>query len=152
MSTRNQPNFELLKEAYAIIGGIPARQLQLHSIVAESDESFNSNDSKTKHCGTIACGIGWLGLHPEFQRRGLKVNKHGDTFFNGAGMSYPQAASKLFGIDYDTALDMFSARGDSPDDTEASEKLSDKQLLQFRIRNFLRKHGQLKSQLAKKGA
>jgi hypothetical protein len=58
-----RPNFELLRDAFAIIDGIPKR-------------AFDLDMWRTKgagpSCGTIACAGGWLAMHPAMNERGLK--------------------------------------------------------------------------------
>lgn len=60
---------DLIEKAYTILGGIPQRQVML-------DNWFSGlNKKQTPTCGTIACGLGWLTLHPEFKELGLKVGR-----------------------------------------------------------------------------
>ena len=58
-----------ISRAYEILGGIPAGRIDLddflHTRVAEA------------RCSTIACGGGWLALHPEMQELGLNLCMHG---------------------------------------------------------------------------
>jgi hypothetical protein len=60
-------------------------------------------------CGTAACAMGFAGLHPWFQERGLewsprlrylKVNNRSHTF--------NRAAQTFFGVTYDDAEDLFN--------------------------------------------
>jgi hypothetical protein len=137
------PKFELLKEAYAILGGIPSKVINLNSI--------QEKEGKALSCGTICCGIGWLGHHPKFQALGLKTKENGVSY-KGEDSYYEDAASNLFNIDYKSAEELFAPGYDICNSLEkgASPLLSHKQRLLYRFRTYLRRHGQLKHQLAKK--
>lgn len=60
-----QESITRLREAHAIIDGIPDVQFDLHD--------FSKNDKKVNphKCGTIACAGGWLAAHPYFKKFGL---------------------------------------------------------------------------------
>jgi hypothetical protein len=128
-----RPNFELLKDAYEIIDGIPAENIDLDNWRAR-DNGMN--------CGTVACTIGWLTLHPKFQALGLR--------YDGAQPGYDMIAvgdergyaalEKLFGINSTIAWALFRPAH--------TTKRSHKKIALKRIRDFLARHGQLKSQLA----
>lgn len=145
MITKTQPKFELLKEAYAIIGGIPAKAINLDAILSEKGESLS--------CGTIACGIGWLSLHPKFQAYGLKIVDR-ELYYKGNHSYYEAAAMGIFNIEFEDAEHIFASTYDchNPLEDGMSPKLSHKQRWMYRVRAFLRKHGQLKSQLKAKSS
>ncbi|KVH64446.1 hypothetical protein WS89_03960 [Burkholderia sp. MSMB1072] len=125
-----KPNFELLKDAYEIIDGIPPRNFNL-------DTWRKHDDGAT--CGTIACAAGWLTLHPKFQNLGLKVSNESSPVFNDKeSMS---ALADLFRIDWDNAFQLFREK-------RVSELGTHKQVFLRRLRAFLKEHGQLKEQLA----
>lgn len=98
-------NFYLLKVAYNIFKDIPAKQVALNSIVKEFRPANN-------HCGTIACGMGWLGLKPEFTALGLTTNAdhHLDYRSRKTGVHhrfYVPVAQDLFNCDEETAKYIF---------------------------------------------
>jgi hypothetical protein len=139
---KNTPNFKLLKDAYAIIGGIPAKAIDLNDIQLETGESLS--------CGTICCAAGWLGHHPQFQALGFVTTESGYTFYKRRSVPWHEAMAKVFNISESAAIDIFNARRHS-DLHQVEDGLgTDKQVWLRRMRNFLRKHGQLKSQLAAK--
>ncbi|CAG9229283.1 hypothetical protein [Burkholderia vietnamiensis] len=126
-----KPNFELLKDAYEIIDGIP-------------EENLNLNAWRTRNrgatCGTIACAAGWLTLHPKFQTLGLTVHgSHGVPKYRDH--THYAALAALFEIETDDAEVLFkTALHDA--------RKSHKEIFRERVRDFLEKHGQLKEQLA----
>lgn len=134
------PNFELLKDAYAIIGGIPERAINLDMIELAKGESLG--------CGTVCCAAGWLGNHPQFQKLGLYNTGLGTTMrLGGSVVSYQDAMAEIFDISEYEAEDMFCSVCSLKD--ERSGK-SHKQIWLQRVRDYLQQHGQLKSQLAEK--
>jgi hypothetical protein len=141
----SQPNYELLRQAYAILDGIPQQAIDLDHVIKERGSSLK--------CGTIACGIGWLSMHPKFNSMGLKFEKRKGFIGNGSvdiltyqgqSVDYAEAASKIFGIAEPIAEKMFNGASNRPQHQH-------KQILLSRIRSYLRKRGQLDSQLALKG-
>lgn len=64
-----KPRIEL---AHQILDGIPEAQLNLRGFYQTSD--------RTKLTNTIACGAGWLGLHPYWQSLGLRRRGHNVMF------------------------------------------------------------------------
>ncbi|RQT26117.1 hypothetical protein [Burkholderia contaminans] len=132
-----KPNFELLKDAYEIIAGIPSANMNLNT--------WRTRDEGAT-CGTIACAAGWLTLHPKFQDLGLKVSNESShpnhlsrPVFNGK--ENMAALADLFRIDWDDAFQLFREK-------TVSERGTHKQIFLRRLREFLREHGQLKKQLA----
>jgi hypothetical protein len=127
-----KPNFELLKDAYAIIDGIPEKNINM--------DRWRKFDHGTT-CGTVACAIGWFTLHPQFKALGLEYdNSRSGTEvirFNSSRGFY--AIGDLFNITYDEAFGLF---GPAPDETTDHKTVALK-----RIREFLEKHGQLNWQL-----
>jgi hypothetical protein len=126
------PNFELLKDAYEIVDGIPA-------------ENFDLNAWRTKDCGascgTIACAAGWLSLHPKFQALGLGYENRGVEGYQvtfGTDYHFPALAS-LFNISYSQAQGLFGL-AEEPG-------YAHKDLFLSRVRRFLERHGQLKEQI-----
>lgn len=137
-----QPNFELLKDAYQIIGGIPAKAFNLDEIVKSQGKSLT--------CGTIACAIGWLSMHPIFSEI-LKAKKRKQGGFNWIVKGVPEdyyadAAAFTFNISVKDARNLFTFRygSDFDDRIPNVRKISDKALFLKRMEMFLKYHGQLK--------
>lgn len=135
------PDFELLKDAYAIIDGIPDQAFDL-------GEVLHMRISKDMSCGTIACAAGWLSLHPTFAAH-LKPRayQYGPSSTNWRvrwdGIEFYEdnvfaAMQTLFGIDLNTAYRIFGLR----DEGEGGPHLTDKELWKLRVRTFLKKHEQ----------
>jgi hypothetical protein len=135
----NKPNFELLKEAYSIIGGIPEDLIDLDKIVSTKGESLS--------CETICCAFGWLGFHPTFKALGLETlmyrNNIGRVSIHGNPQDYDIIARDIFNISESEANKIFKQK-------TMYEKGSHKKVFLNRVRKFLSKHGQLKSQLKAK--
>jgi len=137
-----KPNFELLRNAYAIFDGIPEDRINLNSILTKRGASTS--------CGTIACGMGFLTLHPQFQALGLRMPR-GDhvgacLLYKDNGAYYADAAAKVFQIKVSEATGIFAA----PHCEEAiydqhlpKMVTSDKELLLARIIYFLKSKKQL---------
>lgn len=138
-----RPDFDLLRFAYAVIGGIPDEKVRLHNIVSHRGPSLA--------CGTVACAAGWLAMHPEFQARGLTLivgtGPHStrlayrgtDTRFQS---SYNLALAPLFNISQGAASVLFAAR-----DCKRTRVRTDKQLFLLRLYEFLYGRGQTMAQL-----
>jgi hypothetical protein len=140
MNTANlTPNYELLKEAYAIIDGIPDEYFDLESIV--------KNDTEHVGCGTIACAAGWLGLHPKFIKLGYTVTtNYGVTvarFKNAAYCGLYDALSRLFNVQYSDATSLFCASYDSRFDSKVKSSISHKEMWKNRVVAYLKEKGQL---------
>jgi len=136
------PNFELLKDAYAIIEGIPEGNFHL--------DTWRTRDEGAS-CGTIACAGGWLTLHPKFRELGLGVDSYDfpnrfNNFPTFNGETHNKALARFFGITESDADDLFRQR------TRYEREGTDKELFLRRLRSFLAKRGQLKEQLEAAGA
>jgi hypothetical protein len=110
-------NLEKLKDAYAILDGIPTHKLNLNEVLG----SFSGDLS----CGTIACGAGWLSLHPTFLSD-TRVSAEMGQFRCGERLQwkirhaaltnsrvltttgYSLAMALVFDIDYDDANRLFA--------------------------------------------
>ncbi len=131
--------FELLREACAIIDGIPARHLDLKLVVNEQALARKFDRS----CGALGCSIGWITLHPEFQRR-FRVSPMDGWSISIRGRShqtYTDVANVMFGLDYEEARSLFAPRNCSSLDAPGS-KASDKAMFKNRVRKFFAQHGQ----------
>lgn len=138
-------NFELLRDAYAIIDGIPDDAIHLNYIVSRRGE--------TPACGTIACTLGFLAMHPQFQALGLGL-KHTlgmQLTMHGHVTSFRSAAHEIFGLNEAETEAVFGSYGVGAYDPDLvggfvqshdGKKPSHKQLFKLRVVEFLREHGQ----------
>ena len=131
------PNFELLKDAYAIIDGIPETAIDLDRLVSARGE--------TLEYGTICSPAGWLAQHPRFNELGLTLaDDDSGLLLSGEpaiGASPAAALASVFGLQAGDAEHLFADRraytlGDD-------SGLSDKRLWQREVRDFLKQHGQV---------
>jgi hypothetical protein len=131
-------NFELLKEAYAIIDGIPKRRFNLNRLAVPKQIDGNhhrAGQPLRAECGSIACAIGWLAMHPTFNAMGLWINQRGVLFLGTEAVKYDWAARYIFGLDRYDAVEIF---------TNAEYERGDhKSIWQARVRSFLEQHHQL---------
>jgi hypothetical protein len=131
------PNYELLKQAYAIIDGIPETAIALGSI--------RTKEGATLAEGTVCSPEGWLALHPTFNEHGLTMSADGKELrFNGEADSGSHAAflmAKVFGLRPEKSEQLFGDRQLFTDGDDSG--LSDKRLWQRRIREYLQGKGQL---------
>ena len=119
---------EELKEAYAILDGIPQERFNLGLLCTQVDR-------KKISCTTIACGVGWLLHHPRYTARGFGYSIDGllkapgqSTVF-GDGM-YFAVGARMFGISENDAEDIFNGRTHQPPHEH-------KDLLLSRIRRYI---------------
>jgi hypothetical protein len=134
------PNPERLRDAYALIEGIPDGQVTLE---AWCDED---GDLETT-VRTVACIPVWLVRHPDFQVAGFQLAQSNqdaatyvartkdlaETFESDASDEYVR---QLLGYGWRDLNDLFGPRGASRFDVHDS--LTDKQAWQHRVRKFLR--------------
>lgn len=122
-------NRKAFEEDYAILDGIPEERFKLQSI---------SNSSYIR-CDTLACGVGWLLLHPKYTSRGYKIDALLVTY-RTQYIHFVEAPMRWYGITRNVALGVFRSRAglsSSPYDPPNARSLSDKKLLLARMRNFL---------------
>jgi hypothetical protein len=131
------PDFELLKDAYAIIDGIPELAIDLDQLVSARGETLAH--------GTVCSPAGWLAQHPKFTELGLSLAED-DSRLQLRGepeVEEPSAAimAKIFGLSLGEAAHLF---GDRDTYTLGDDSgLSDKRLWLREVRDFLKHHGQL---------
>jgi hypothetical protein len=137
MIMSDSPNYELLKDAYAIIGGIPQEAINLDW--SRSKEGLSLTD------GTVFHPARWLALHPSFQERGLSVSENGkQILYQGqtfAGGAYSESLAQLFGLSPGDVISLFAERGTRMG--EANLEDTDKALWLRRVLSYLQSHGQL---------
>jgi hypothetical protein len=155
------PNIELLKDAYAIIAGIPEKNFKLDAVLTKCTKKRPGAlyyVTVVPTCGTIACAAGWLGMHPDFAAKlnpkydfSLARFQEGtpDIIWNLGHLetrSYARAMAEIFNLTYDQAQDLFRARNKKDHDAEfliiegkpvLGSLLSDKQLFLARVRKFI---------------
>ncbi len=121
------PNFELLRDAAAVLDGIPEKRftMGLNCLYGGVHEAY-----KTSACGSIACGLGWLAIHGGF----------GFSAEDLDGVNYSYVAADAFKIHRDQAFSLFTGHGGGKYDLDFTG--TDKALLRHRIVSFLREHNQ----------
>jgi hypothetical protein len=135
MNTTTRPNFELLRDAFAIIDGIPNKAFKL--------DSWRENGDGPA-CGTIACAGGWLAMHPTMNQAGLRADAEGTpvTTATKPFSDWPLrwgfgALQEVFGLHGSGEVNLFEAHGFGYKDSELSdeqvEKLSGKRLWKRRV-------------------
>ncbi|MCY1299881.1 hypothetical protein D9M69_493940 [compost metagenome] len=132
-------NFERLREAYAIIDGIPDKAFDLDDVITKSDGDLQ--------CGTIACAAGWLMIHPKFAAEletELKVDS--DPWYSqmrsAKHADFYDAMQHLFNMNLAEVRSIFSSRTPSELGVPHAKRLSHKKLWQARVRKFLVNNGQ----------
>lgn len=138
------PNYELMREAFTIIGGIPEEAIKLEKVVTAKGESLD--------CGTIACAAGWLAMHPKFQALGLGLAPRDERYhpwqvtYKGEFQSDMSSGAirKILGLQRHEASRLFDTR------YEKMDGRSDKAVWLERMYRFLEEHGQTTAQLEAK--
>ena len=131
------PDYELIKDAYAIIDGIPETAIDLEKLVSVRGETLEH--------GTICSPAGWLAQHPKFAALGLSLSD-GDSRLQLAGEppvdeSPAAVLAQVFNLPPGDAEHLF---GDRDTFTLGDDSgLSDKRLWLREVREFLKQHGQL---------
>lgn len=133
------PDFELLKDAYAIIDGIPETAIALDKLQSARGETLES--------GTICSPAGWLAQHPAFQERGLSLSEDGSQLLlNGEPADTTSPApimAQLFRLPEVDAERLFGDRNTYTLGDDSG--LSDKRLWLHEVREFLKEHGQIEA-------
>lgn len=130
---------ELFLEAYAILDGIPDHNIALDSFV----DLTTSSPTGVATCGTIACGAGFLCLHPVMQAQGLFLDRGVPRLErNGVIATDYWALALFFDISHVESCNLFYPRDTKyVYDPSYPNSLTDKQLLLSRMRNFLQQQG-----------
>lgn len=130
------PDFELLKDAYAIIDGIPETAIDLESLCSARGASLEH--------GTVCSPAGWLARHPDFNALGLAPSDDdGSLVFKGEaeGKTVAEVMAQVFRLPPSDAEHLFGNRDTYTLGDDSG--LSDKRLWQREVRDYLRAHGQL---------
>jgi hypothetical protein len=125
----NHVAIERLKDAYAIIDGIPPERIHLDMFQQFNNDNQYAHDVTEIKCGTICCAGGWLALHPKVRKWGITADDTGcpvlarnpDEFANSYKDSYKVLAT-VFKIDYYDAEALFRPRRWALDGSLRSEK------------------------------
>jgi hypothetical protein len=130
----DSPDYGLLKEAYAIVDGIPAEAITLDWNKTKEGPSLVE--------GTVFHPARWLAIHPDFQKLGLSMAENGKhLLFNGqsaAGGTYSDPLAQVFGLPVSDIVSMFAERGTRMG--ESIPTLTDKDVWQNRVRSYLETH------------
>lgn len=131
------PDFELIKDAYAIIDGIPETAIDLNLLQTAKGETLER--------GTICSPAGWLAQHPKFMELGLSLSEDGSRLLlNGepAGAESPaEIMAQVFGLQPADAERLFADRNTYTLGDDSG--LSDKRLWLHEMREFLKEHGEV---------
>lgn len=122
-------DYELLKDAYAIIDGIPDEAIAFGAPCKVRGRSLDN--------GTICSPEGWLAQHPQFVALGLGVEPDGASLqFLGEKLSPVPAMAKVFRMPEEEAARLFGDRSEFIGGG-ASTQASDKQLWLSRVRHHI---------------
>lgn len=130
-------DFELLKDAYAIIDGIPETAIALGRLQSARGASLDR--------GTVCSPAGWLAQHPAFMRLGLSLADDGTRlrFQDQSAEDGDEARimAELFRLSPMEAAQLFGPRHTYTLGDDSG--LSDKRLWLREVRGFLKLHGQV---------
>jgi hypothetical protein len=136
MSTR--PNFERLRDAFAILDGLPEEAIKLWTW---------REKGRKPECGTIACAAGWLAMHPAMNALGLTtLNQYDGTPKLAESYSGMTAMRVFFDLSMDEAT-IFEGRRHGYKDWELHgggvlHLLTDKQLWKRRALRLFQKYNE----------
>lgn len=123
------PDYELLKDAHAIIDGIPDTAVAFGKLCTTRGRSLDD--------GTVCSPEGWLAQHPTFIALGLAITPDGGSLrFNGEALSPALAMARVFRLPDDEALRLFGTR-DLYVGEGAATQASDKELWLTRVRHHI---------------
>jgi hypothetical protein len=129
------PDYELLKDAYAIIDGIPETAIELDKLVTARGDSLDQ--------GTVCSPAAWLAQHPTFKQCGLALSDDdSELVLRGRAVGSDAAVmAQLFGLPESDAERLFADRNTYTLGDDSG--LSDKRLWLHEVREYLRENGQL---------
>lgn len=131
------PNFELIKDAYAIIDGIPETAIDLDRLVSRRGETLDY--------GTVCSPAGWLAQHPKFAALGLSLDADDSGLVLAGEPQVAESATAIlahvFGLEPGDAEHLFADRNTYTLGDDSG--LSDKRLWLREVREFLKQHRQL---------
>ncbi|HYD62006.1 MAG TPA: hypothetical protein VEC35_16695 [Noviherbaspirillum sp.] len=130
-------DFELLKDAYAIVDGIPETAIDLDRLVTARGETLAH--------GTVCSPAGWLAQHPKFVELGLALAEDDSRLLLRGDPPVDESPAavmaKVFGLSLGEAAHLFADRNTYTLGDDSG--LSDKRLWLREVRDFLKQHGQL---------
>lgn len=128
-------DYELLKQAYAIIDGIPENLIAFGPACTHAGPSLAD--------GTICSPEGWLAMHPAFQQLGLNFDAEANEvrYNDEPGESPAIIMSRVFRLPLTEAEQLFGGRTAFTGGDDSG--LSDKRLWQRRICEYLQAKGEL---------
>jgi hypothetical protein len=133
------PDYELLKDAFAIIAGIPPDAVTL--------DWTKNKDGASLEKGSVYHPARWLSLHPSFQERGLSASENGKQLrYNGVEGTegvYSEALAKVFALPIQDVINLFVERGAHMGE-EQKLHYTDKDIWLDRVRQYLSTHGAVK--------
>lgn len=131
------PNFELLKDAYAIIDGIPEAAIALDDLVSTRGEALDK--------GTVCSPAGWLAQHPTFIQLGLSLSSDDKYLLldgeAGAEATTSEVMARVFALPEPDADRLFGDKNTYNLEDDAG--LGDKRLWLHEVREYLKEHDQL---------
>lgn len=156
---------KLLLRAAEVLSKIPTKQFNLDTwIQGEGEKKLEGGEKLTKakalNCGTLACAGGWLGVTPEFQKKGLTFKRIEHEAWDGSktysvelthtDKKAPEGSrelpdfdglARMFDISYSDASALFSyADGGYYDDDiykKHGYEISDRDLFQYRVKKLI---------------
>lgn len=135
---QSEHGYPLLRDAYAVIDGIPENNIDLSEWVKGAPPP-----PVAASCKTIACAAGWLSLYPGFKALGFIYHwYYAEPEYQVDGgekySSYP-AIEEFFGLTEADARAIFGTRTTGKDyDPRNPDRYSDKELWKYRVRKFLK--------------
>lgn len=130
-------DFELLKDAYAIIDGIPETAIALGRLQTARGESLDR--------GTVCSPAGWLAQHPAFMQLGLSLSEDGTRLrLHDQWAEEGEEArimAELFRLSPVEAAQLFGSRHTYTLGDDSG--LSDKRLWLREVREFLKQRDQV---------
>lgn len=146
---RNMIDFAFLREMAAVIDGIPPERFNLNVIATAG----SPNDPvAASGCGTIACALGWIALHPAARARGVRAKGSHHLQLHGKLAPLHEVATHLFGLGYEDGKGLFRSAGGSligkfPNPNGAEHK----DIFRKRVTAFLARHGQTSADCRARG-
>lgn len=125
----NTPDYELLKDAYAVIDGIPDEAIAFGSPCSKRGPTLDN--------ATVCSPEGWLAQHPTFIALGLTLTPDGNSIqFYSENVPAVTALAHVFRISEEEAARLFGERSVFISE-ESNSPISDKDLWLTRVRHHV---------------
>lgn len=121
---QKKATYEFLRDAYAILDGVPSAAIAFGPACSQKGESLDK--------GTVCSPEGWLAQHPVFVALGLALSDDGKSVTCGKETG-ASALAEVFEVTLKEAAELFGEKLS----TEAEAGISDKLIWQHRVRKFL---------------